>query len=115
MADHIDPMTEAREAVASALRSAELANSSTLRARYANVAATLALAEQQRIANLLALAVSNNVLLAEQPATDAADALVAYRSHGEPGLGGWFELRPDVASALGIDNDNDNDKESNNE
>ena len=62
----------------------------------AQVHATLALVEQQRIANVIALANSANPILSEQVATDAATALAGRQ------YGGWFELKPDIAAALGI-------------
>ena len=63
------------------------------------VEATLALVEQQRIANLIALANSKNPILSEQVASDAATALI---EHHPSEYGGWFELTPDIAAALGI-------------
>lgn len=68
----------------------------------AQVEATLALVEQQRLANLLALGTVADGVLAEQPATDARAALVVYREHDDPDLGGWLDLRPEVARLLGI-------------
>ena len=68
----------------------------------AQVHATLALVEQQRIANLIALATTSEVILSEQPAQDARNALVAYREHENSEQGGWFEFHPEIAAALGI-------------
>lgn len=69
----------------------------------AQAEATLALVEQQRIANLIALAtVPADGVLAAQPAFDARAALVEYREHDNPEMGGWLELRPEIARALGL-------------
>ena len=72
---------------------------------FAHIHATLALVEQQRIANLISAA----VLTADEPPTqlvaDARAALTIYRKHS---LGGWHEFRPEVAKAIGIkENPND--------
>ena len=61
----------------------------------AQVHATLALVEQQRIANLIALWQGS-------PAQDARNALVAYREHENSEQGGWFEFHPEINAALGI-------------
>ena len=60
-------------------------------AATAQVHATLALVDQQRVANLIALAGPRNPILRDQVAEDAAEA-----------LGGWHEVRPEIAAALGI-------------
>ena len=65
----------------------------------AQAEATLALVEQQRIANLIALTNSMNPILSEQVATDAATVLA---EHHPSEYGSWFELKPDIAAALGI-------------
>lgn len=63
--------------------------------------ATLEVAEQLRIANLIKLgALGNHILLADQPSIDAAEALTEYVDHE---MGGYFQLRPDIARALQID------------
>lgn len=69
----------------------------------AQAQATLALVEQQRLANLIALAESCHPLLREQVADDAAATLTVAREHDEEGMGGWHELSADVAAALGIE------------
>ncbi len=61
-----------------------------------------ALVEQQRIANLIALAGSRNPILRDQVAEDAAEALATFHEHADLALGGWHEVRPDIAAALGI-------------
>ena len=70
----------------------------------AQVHSLLALVEQQRIANLIALgSVERGVLvLSQQPAFDARSTLVEYREHDDPDLGGWLELRPEIKTALNI-------------
>ena len=68
----------------------------------AHVHATLALIEQARIANLVALAGSHNPILHEQVAEDAAETLAAFHEHADLALAGWYEVRPDIAAALGI-------------
>ena len=65
----------------------------------AQAEATLALAEQQRIANLIALATATHPMLSEQVATDAAHALTEFNEHS---MGGYHQASPDVAAALGI-------------
>ena len=65
--------------------------------------AVLALVEQQRIANLIALAASRNPILREQVAQDAAEALAAFHEHADLAMGGWHEVHPDIAAALGIE------------
>lgn len=68
----------------------------------AQVHATLALVEQQRIANLIALANSNHPSMEAQVAEDAVDALTHWNDHENTDMGGWRELRPDIAAALGL-------------
>lgn len=72
-------------------------------AATAQAHATLALVEQQRVANLIALAGSRNPILREQVAEDAAEALATFHEHADLALGGWHEVRPDIAAALGIE------------
>lgn len=68
-------------------------------ATLSQVSATLALVEQQRIANLIALM--------DSPRTATSVARVAERTlmEGEPVVD--RELRPDIAAALGIEVDRD--------
>ena len=98
MTDRIDHATEARRLI-----SAVPARDTYARTAYAQVHATLALVEQQRIANLIALAGSRNPILREQVAEDAAEALATFHEHADLALGGWHEVRPDIAAALGIE------------
>ena len=65
--------------------------------------ATLALAEQQRIANLIALAQARGRGLGEQVAADALGALATFHVHENPDMGGWYDLRSEIARALGIE------------
>jgi hypothetical protein len=69
--------------------------------------AAKALVEQVRIANLVALANSHHPVLVGKVATDAADALTEWHSHDDSALGGWSELRPEVAAALGVGKEQD--------
>lgn len=69
-------------------------------AAIAQAHATLELAEQQRIANLIALArLGEHTILREQVSADAAVSLVEYKEHT---MGGYFQLKPEIAAALGI-------------
>lgn len=69
----------------------------------AQAEATLALVEQQRIANLIALGGPTHPKLCEQVSSDAATALTEWNSHQNTEMGGWYALRPEVAAALGIE------------
>lgn len=73
-------------------------------AQLALAHANMAIAEQQRLANMIALASlpADTPTLGEQVAQDARNALAVYQKHDEPDMGGWFQLRPEVADALGI-------------
>lgn len=97
MTDRIDHAVEALRVVSLPVTTEE---STTANATaYAQVHATLALAEQQRIANLIALANSTHQILHEQTAQDAAEALVEFRPHS---AGGYFQPATHIAQALGI-------------
>ena len=69
----------------------------------AQVHATLALTEQQRVGNLIALAGPRNPILRDQVAEDAAEALATFHEHADLALSGWHEVRPEIAAALGIE------------
>ena len=71
----------------------------------AQVHATLALAEQLRIANLIALGYGGDEADCDQARADARAALVNWHAHEDPEMGGWPEIRPDIAAALGIDHE----------
>ena len=71
-------------------------------AATAQVHASLALVDQQRVANLIALAGPRNPILRDQVAEDAAEALATFHEHADLALGGWHEVRPEIAAALGI-------------
>ena len=68
----------------------------------AQVHATLALVEQQRIANLLTLADLSNPRAETQIIADARAALTDYHEHEDPDHGGWPELKPAIKEALGL-------------
>ena len=69
----------------------------------AQVNATLAIVEQLRIGNLIALGYGGSEAGADQARSDARVALVEWHAHEDPEMGGWPEIRPDIAAALGID------------
>ena len=69
----------------------------------AQVHASLAIAEQLRISNLIALGYGGDEADCDQARADARAALVEWHAHEEPEMGGWPEIRPDIAAALGID------------
>ncbi|SNS43297.1 hypothetical protein SAMN06309944_0233 [Micrococcales bacterium KH10] len=95
MTDRIDHATEAREALRGAGDGRNVATDAPL---VAQVHATLALVEQQRIANLIALAESGRVTV-----NGARQALSGiYEGTVEDGTG-HMRLRPDIATALGIE------------
>ena len=71
----------------------------------AQVHATLAIVEQLRISNLIALGYGNSEAGTDQARSDARVALVEWHAHEDPEMGGWPEIRPDIAAALGIDHD----------
>ena len=61
--------------------------------------ATLALVEQQRLANLIAIATQPIASPTGTPVTAAQKALCNMK-HGD--TESWFEFRPEIATALGI-------------
>ena len=70
----------------------------------AQVNATLAIVEQLRIGNLIALGgYGDSEAGTDQARSDARVALVEWHAHEDPEMGGWPEIRPDIAAALGID------------
>ena len=69
----------------------------------AQMNATLAIAEQLRIGNLIALGYGGDEADRDQARADARAALVNWHAHEDPEMGGWPEIRPDIAAALGID------------
>ena len=76
----------------------------------AQVHATLAIAEQLRISNLIALGYGGDEADCDQARADARAALVNWHAHEDPEMGGWPEIRPDIAAALGIDDKEDDDE-----
>lgn len=102
MAERIDHAAEALDSLDDAFIEGTNTAVALVLVQAAQAHATLALVEQQRIANLIALATNTHTPLADQPATDAMGALVDYHPHENDEFGGWFEANPDVAAALGI-------------
>ena len=76
----------------------------------AQVHASLAIAEQLRIGNLIALGYGGDEADCDQARADARAALVNWHAHEDPEMGGWPEIRPDIAAALGIDDKEDDDE-----
>ena len=66
-------------------------------------AATLAIVEQLRISNLIALGYGGDEADCDQARSDARAALVEWHAHEDPEMGGWPEIRPEIAAALGIE------------
>ena len=69
----------------------------------AQIHATLAIVEQLRIGNLIALGYGGDEANCDQARADARAALVNWHAHEDPEMGGWPEIRPEIAAALGID------------
>ena len=69
----------------------------------AQVHATLAIVEQLRIGNLIALGYGGDEADCDQARADARVALVEWHAHEDPEMGGWPEIRPEIAAALGIE------------
>ena len=69
----------------------------------AQVHATLAIVEQLRISNLIALGYGDSEAGTDQARSDARAALVNWHAHEDPEMGGWQEIRPEIAAALGIE------------
>lgn len=67
----------------------------------AHVHAQLAIAEQQRIANLIALAESEHVFLIEGPANQALFALAEFNKPEDP-YDSTMTLRDDIKKGLGL-------------
>lgn len=95
MNDRIDHAAEARKYIAAALGVAT-ADPAGVVALLAQAEATLALVEQQRIANLIALGYGHTSPRGDVVG-EARRALVERRSADH------HQLRPDVAGALGIE------------
>ena len=94
MADRIDHAAEAQRLLHQWSREAM---------PVAQVHASLAIAEQLRIGNLIALGYGGDEADCDQARADARAALVNWHAHEDPEMGGWPEIRPDIAAALGID------------
>lgn len=95
MSDRIDHAAVAREYIASAIAAVTAAPAGT-GALLAQAHATLALVEQARIANLVALGYGHT-----SPSGDVVGE--ARRALVERRLADRHQLRPDVAAALGIE------------
>ena len=100
MTDRIDHAAEAQKVLA--MPTSVWGSPSEMLAG-AQVHATLAIAEQLRIGNLIALGYGGDEANCDQARADARAALVNWHAHEDPEMGGWPEIRPDIAAALGID------------
>ena len=101
MSDRIDHVARAERLIEAARgRTVSRDAGAVVESLLAQAEATLALVEQQRIANLVALADTLREVPANQIVVDARGVLFVYREHE---MGGWVELHPDIAAALGIE------------
>ena len=100
MPDRIDHAAEAQEVLA--MPTSVWGSPSDVLAG-AQVNATLAVVEQLRIGNLIALGYGGSGAGTDQARSDARVALVEWHAHEDPEMGGWPEIRPEIAAALGID------------
>ena len=107
MTDRIDHAAEAQKVLA--MPTSVWGSPSEMLAG-AQVHATLAVAEQLRISNLIALGYGGDEADCDQARADARVALVEWHAHEDPDMGGWPEIRPDIAAALGIDDKEDDDE-----
>lgn len=95
MSDRIDHAAEALDELESVQLHFDEGMNGTARATIALTHATLALVEQQRIANLIALA-----HVADQHDNVSPLESTAWEALGVPGSG---VMRPDIAAALGVE------------
>ena len=108
MTDRIDHAAEAQKVLA--MPTSVWGSPSEMLAG-AQVNATLAIVEQLRIGNLIALGgYGDSEAGTDQARSDARAALVEWHAHEDPDMGGWPEIRPDIAAALGIDDKEDDDE-----
>ena len=107
MTDRIDHAAEAQKVLA---MPASVWGSPSEMLAGAQVNATLAIVEQLRIGNLIALGYGDSEAGTDQARSDARVALVEWHAHEDPEMGGWPEIRPDIAAALGIDDKEDDDE-----
>ena len=56
-----------------------------------------------RISNLIALGYGDSEAGTDQARSDARVALVEWHAHEDPEMGGWPEIRPEIAAALGVE------------
>ena len=101
MIDRIDHAAEAQKVLAMPTSMWGSPKSEMLAGAQVN--ATLAIVEQLRIGNLIALGYGGDEADCDQARADARAALVEWHAHEDPDMGGWPEIRPDIAAALGID------------
>ena len=101
MTDRIDHAAEAQEVLA---MPSVWGYPSEMLAR-AQIHATLAIVEQLRIGNLIALGYGGDEADCDQARADARAVFVNWHAHEDPEMGGWPEIRPEIAAALGIDHD----------
>ena len=99
MTDRIDHAAEAQKVLA--MPTSVWGSPSELLAA-AQVNATLAIVEQLRIGNLIALGYGGEADC-DQARSDARAALVNWHAHEDPEMGGWPEIRPEIAAALGVE------------
>ena len=101
MPDRIDHAAEAQRFLA---KSTSVWGSPSDVLAGAQVHATLAIVEQLRIGNLIALGgYGDSEAGTDQARSDARAALVEWHAHEDPEMGGWPEIRPEIAAALGIE------------
>ena len=101
MPDRIDHAAEAQRFLA---KSTSVWGSPSDVLAGAQVHATLAIVEQLRIGNLIALGgYGDSEAGTDQARSDARVALVEWHAHEDPEMGGWPEIRPEIAAALGIE------------
>ena len=100
MTDRIDHAAEAQEVLA--MPTSVWGSPSDVLAG-AQVHATLAVVEQLRIGNIIALGYGDSDAGTDQARSDARAALVDWLAHEDPEMGCWPEIRPEIAAALGIE------------
>ena len=102
MIDRIDHAAEAQKVLAMPTSMWGSPKSEMLAGAQVN--ATLAIVEQLRIGNLIALGgYGDSEASTDQARSDARAALVEWHAHEDPEMGGWPEIRPEIAAALGIE------------
>lgn len=102
MTERINHAVEARKLLGRSIQMSEPDNAEIGADIAALTHATLALVEQQKIANLIALGDFTRVAPVSQVVSDAREVLTVYCPHDDEERGGWRELRPEVAEVLGL-------------